>query len=163
MSDTPRQLTGYLSYVLAAAHREVRTSLSQRLKAFGIQIEAWRIMATLASHPAVTMSELADLVLMNPPALTKLVDRMVSSGLVHRQISRQDQRQVNLILTDLGKKRMSQIRAEVQSEDDEILAAIGSENVELFVDMLQKISPRSARLSQRPLPRRTPKAGRTDF
>lgn len=111
-------------------------------------------METLASHPAATMSELADLVLMNPPALTKLVDRMVSSGLVHRQIARQDQRQVNLILTDLGKKRMSQIRAEVQSEDDEILAAIGSENVELFVDMLQKISPRAVRVSQKSPPRR---------
>ena len=154
MRDTSRPPTGYLSYVLAAAHREVRISLSQRLKAFGIQIEAWRIMETLASHPAATMSELADLVLMNPPALTKLVDRMVSSGLVHRQISRQDQRQVNLILTDLGKKRMSQIRAEVQSEDDEILAAIGSENVELFVDMLQKISPRAVRVSQKSPPRR---------
>ncbi len=154
MSDTPRRPTGYLSYVLAAAHREVRISLSQRLKAFGIQIEAWRIMETLASNPVATMSELADLVLLNPPTLTKLVDRMVSSGLVHRQISRQDQRQVNLILTDLGKKRMSQIRAEVQSEDDEILAAIGSENAELFVDMLQKISPRAAWISERSTPRR---------
>ncbi len=146
--------TGYLSYVLASAHREVQTSLSQRLKAFGVQIEAWRVMETLDSRPAATMRELADTVLMNPPTLTKLVDRMVSSGLVHRQIARQDHRQINLILTDLGRKRMSQIRAEVQSQDNAILAAIGSENAELFVDMLQRIAPARARSSKVATPRR---------
>ena len=155
MSDTPIQIAGHLSYVLAAAHRKVHASLSQRLKTFGVQIEAWRVMETLDTRPAVTMSELAVLVLLNPPTLTKLVDRMVSSGLVHRQIAKRDQRQVNLVLTDLARKRMSQIRTQVQSEDEKILAAIGSENADLFVEMLQKISPPGMFHAQSPRPRKT--------
>lgn len=154
MSDTPNRIAGYLSHVLAAAHREVHASLSQRLKTFGVQIEAWRVMETLYACPAVTMSELAVLVLLNPPTLTKLVNRMVSSGLVHRQIAKRDQRQVNLVLTDLARKRMSQIRAQVQSEDENILAAIGSENADMFVEMLQKISPHDTLRSPPPRPRK---------
>ena len=48
------------------------------------------------------MSELAEIVLMNPPAMTKMVDRMVADGLVQRQIGREDQRRVTLILTEHG-------------------------------------------------------------
>ena len=36
----------------------------------------------------LTMGDLAELVLMNPPTLTKLVDRMVADGLVHRKIAK---------------------------------------------------------------------------
>ena len=141
MSDTPNPIIDYLSYALAAAHREVHTSLTARLKEFGVQIEAWRVMETLGSTPAVTMSELAALVLMNPPTLTKLVDRMVSNGLVHRQIARHDQRQVNLVLTDLGRKRMAQIRDQVRFEDDQILKSIGPENAATLLGLLRKIGP----------------------
>lgn len=141
MASDTTPISEYISYALAAAHREVHSSLSARLKEFGVQIEAWRIMETLDIKPTVTMSELASLVLMNPPTLTKLVDRMVSDGLVHRQIARRDQRQVNLVLTDLGSKRMGQIRNEVRSEDDQILASIGPENATLLMGLLRKISP----------------------
>ncbi len=139
MSDSPNPISDYISYALAAAHREVHTSLSARLKEYGVQIEAWRVMETLDSAPAITMSELATLVLMNPPTLTKLVDRMVSDGLVHRQIARHDHRQVNLVLTDLGRKRMAQIRDQVRSQDDNILKSIGPENAATLIDLLRKI------------------------
>lgn len=140
MSDETTPISEYLSYALAAAHREVHSSLTSRLKDFGVQIEAWRIMETLDVKPSVTMSELASRVLMNPPTLTKLVDRMVSDGLVHRQIARRDQREVNLVLTDLGAKRMAQIRNEVRLEDAQIVSLIGPENAAIFINLLRKIN-----------------------
>ncbi len=61
---------------------------------------------------------------MNPPTLTKMVDRMVMEGLVHRQAGKTDQRQVNLMLTDLGRKRMAQVRGVVQSQDEAICSLL---------------------------------------
>lgn len=139
MTDQTNPLSGYISYALAAAHREINNSLTHRLKQFGLQIEAWRVMETLDETPTIPMSELASRVLMNPPTLTKLVDRMVSDVLVHRQIAKRDHRQVNLVLTDLGKKRMAQIRDHVRSEDDLILESIGEENAEMLVGLLRRI------------------------
>jgi DNA-binding MarR family transcriptional regulator len=144
MADSAPPLSAYLSHALAAAHREIHTALTQRLKAHGVQVEAWRIMETLDEMPDVTMSQLANLVLMNPPTLTKLVDRMVSDNLVHRQISRRDQRQVNLVLTDLGLKRISQIREEVRSEDNRIESIVGSENFAVLNEMLTRIYSRDS-------------------
>ena len=93
----------HLSYALAAAHRSVSGSLSERMKKHKIQIEAWRVLECLDAGQRLTMGDLAKQALINPPTLSKLVDRMVSDGLVHRQIGTQDNRQINLLLTDLGR------------------------------------------------------------
>lgn len=130
----------YISYSLATAHRKIHNSLKNRLKEFGVQVEAWRVMEILESEAKLTMGDLAEIVLMNPPTLTKLVDRMVSDGIVHRRIANQDQRQVNLVLTELGRKRIAQIRKEVQDEDDMIFEKIGREKAELLKSLLTEIS-----------------------
>jgi DNA-binding MarR family transcriptional regulator len=118
-------IESYISYTLAAAHRAVHQSLTAALKEHGVQVEVWRVLETLDAEPSQTMGELARIVLMNPPTLTKMVDRMVMDGLVHRQAGKSDQRQVNLMLTDLGRKRMAQIREVVQSEDEAICNLLG--------------------------------------
>ncbi len=133
----------YISYSLATAHRKIHNSLKKRLKEFGVQVEAWRVMEILESEANLTMGDLAEVVLMNPPTLTKLVDRMVSDGIVHRRIANQDHRQVNLVLTELGRKRITQIRKEVQNEDDMIFEKIGREKAELLKSLLAEINTSS--------------------
>ncbi|MBE7635285.1 MarR family transcriptional regulator [Sneathiella sp. P13V-1] len=130
----------YISYSLATAHRKIHNSLKKRLKEYGVQVEAWRVMEILESEAKLTMGDLAEVVLMNPPTLTKLVDRMVSDGIVHRRVGNEDQRQVNLVLTELGHKRIAQIRKEVQSEDDLIFEKIGHEKAELLKSLLSELS-----------------------
>ncbi|GAA6175304.1 MarR family winged helix-turn-helix transcriptional regulator [Sulfitobacter pacificus] len=135
----PNPVQSYLSYSLATAHRKVHGSLSRRLKEFNVQVEAWRVMEILESGTDMTMGDLAEAVLMNPPTLTKLVDRMVSDGIVHRRMASIDQRQVNLVLTDLGQKRVGQIREQARLEDDEILDKIGVENADLLHRILGEL------------------------
>lgn len=129
----------YISYSLATAHRKIHTSLTRRLKELGVQVEAWRVMEILESETDLTMGDLAEVVLMNPPTLTKLVDRMVSDGIAHRRIANKDHRQVNLVLTELGRKRIHQIREQVKIEDEEIAQKIGAEKVKILRDLLAEI------------------------
>lgn len=139
MDAGSRPIDSYLSYTLAAAHRKVSTSLNERLKRHGIQIEAWRILETLEAGQRLTMGQLAEIVLMNPPTLTKLVDRMVADGLVHRQVAQKDHRQINVLPTALGKKRMMQIRREVEDQDASITAELGPAEVKNLLELLRGI------------------------
>ncbi|MEM5582411.1 MarR family winged helix-turn-helix transcriptional regulator [Roseibium sp. AS2] len=132
-------IQNYLSYALAAAHRKVSTSLNARLRKHGIQVEAWRILETLEAGDRLTMGELAEIVLMNPPTLTKLVDRLVSDGLVHRQVARNDHRQVNVLPTALGRKRMVQIRQEIQDQDAMLLEKLGDSQSQQLIQLLRGI------------------------
>ncbi|MCY3857260.1 MAG: helix-turn-helix domain-containing protein [Rhodospirillales bacterium] len=53
-------------------------------------METWRGLETLSSDEKRTMGELAEVVLLSPPTLSKLVDRVVANGLVHGQPSSKD-------------------------------------------------------------------------
>lgn len=140
MTTEPISFERHLSYALEAAHRSVSNSLSARLKAHGIQITAWRVMECLDIDQRLTMGELAKRALINPPALSKLVDRMVSDGLVHRQISATDQRQINLLLTNLGRRRMLQIRKDAEEQDRALSALLDSDNGEMLKQLLLKLA-----------------------
>lgn len=72
--------------------------------------------------------------------MSKLVDRMVSEGLVHRQISAVDQRQVNLLLTNLGRRRMLQIREDAEDQNRALVELLDSKNGETLRKLLSKLA-----------------------
>lgn len=139
MRNSPSSIQDYLSYSLAAAHRKMSVALNERLRQHGIQIERWRILETLAADQRLTMGQLAEIVLLKPPTLTKLVDRMVSDGLAHRQVAQADHRQINVLPTALGTKRMLQIRREVQLEDTAIQSLLGKEEADKLIELLREV------------------------
>lgn len=139
MNDTFIPIENYFSYSLAAAHRNVHKNLNGKLKELGIQVEAWRVLEVLSAREDHTMGELAGVVLMNPPTLTKLVDRMVSDGLVHRQIAQTDHRRVQLALTNLGRAQVATLRKFAKAQNDEILQKLGPKKTQLLKEALDSL------------------------
>lgn len=139
MSCSENPLDSYISYAVAAVHRKLYGELNQRLKTLNVQVETWRVLQSLRASEGLTMRELADIVLMNPPTLTKLVDRMVADGLVHRQLSEEDQRRVNLVLTDLGVNLADEIAELAEAQNERIIGSIGIERAKLLREALDTL------------------------
>jgi DNA-binding MarR family transcriptional regulator len=74
------------------------------------------------------------------PTLCKLADRMVSDGLVHRQVAAQEHRQVNLLPTDLGRKRMHQVREDVEATDRTFAGVQDGEDGMLLASLLSRLA-----------------------
>lgn len=140
MSGPGITVESFLSYSLASAHRHVQTDLNSKLRSLGVQIETWRVLQFLRSDKRYTMTELANVVLMNPPTLTKLIDRMVSDGLVQRQFAEEDKRCVQLALTDLGVTLCDEVLAHVSAQNDKIMSALGQETVQKLQDILHEVT-----------------------
>lgn len=140
MTNTKQPVNSYLSYSLAAAHRKLHIDLNRELKKLGVQVETWRVLQSLQASRGHTMSELAEIVLMNPPTLTKLVDRMVADGLVQRQLADEDQRRVQLVLTDLGADLSEKIIRLADAQNDFIIQKIGEEKANLLREALETLS-----------------------
>lgn len=140
MSEPQKTVDSYISYALAAAHRKLHIELSQNLKALNVQVETWRVLQSLRASQGTTMRDLAEIVLMNPPTLTKLVDRMVADGLVQRQLSAEDQRRVQLALTDLGVTLADKIALHVEAQNDRIIETIGLEKAKLLREALDTLA-----------------------
>ena len=140
MGKTHRSISRFLFYDLAAAHRKLHVSLNKQLKELDVQVETWRVLETLSSDEGLTMGELAEIVLMNPPTLTKLVDRMVANGLVHRQLAPEDHRRVHLVLTNAGLELIGKVRRHVEAQHEDILERLGEENARIVQEALRNLS-----------------------
>lgn len=122
---TERTINDYLAYLVAQTHRKLHGDLERNLQSEGVSVEQWRMLEVLDDQRGQSMGEIADLVLMNHPALTKMTDRMVARGLVHRAPDPDDQRRVLVYITDLGLELVGRVRDHVETQNTALEEHLG--------------------------------------
>lgn len=98
-----------LARLLRQAERRVAARLTAVLAEHGISVEQWHVLASLADGSGRAMSELGAAVAVPAPTMSKLVDGMVASNLVHRRVDVRDRRRVLVFLTPRGRRLHSQL------------------------------------------------------
>jgi DNA-binding MarR family transcriptional regulator len=89
---------------------EVRRRLRER---FNVTLPRFDVMAQLDRVPhGMTLSDLSKRMMVSNGNLTGLVDRMVSSGHLHRRTSEADRRAQVISLTELGRSEFHAMAAE---------------------------------------------------
>lgn len=119
MAET-RFVEDYLLYLLARASHAASGEFHARLKARGVPVPVWRVLATLqGAAGGETVGALAASCLMQQPTMTKLLDRMVAEGLVRRQ---REGRQTRILPTPAGEALAAELVAEAQAHEATLLA-----------------------------------------
>lgn len=129
-----------LSYLIAGAHRRLYAKLEHVLQQEGLTVEQWRVLETLRERDGCSMGDLAELVLMNHPALTKLADRMVASGLIHRVADTSDQRRVLVHNTERGNAFFQRVERKVDAHNKQLEYAIGSSKAAALRALLEDLA-----------------------
>ena len=125
-----------LAQALSRAERSVHRQLGAALAAEGCTIQQWRILVRLGDGRGHPMSELAEFALVPAPSLTRLIDRMVSDGLVHRRPDARDRRRVRVHLTRGGWALYRRLGERIAHEEDAMLAGSDATAARQLVDML---------------------------
>ena len=73
-----------LAYMIASINRQLENELEERLRPGGVPVDQFRILEVLDASEPCAMGEIASQSLIEPPTLTKIVDKMVGDGLVYR-------------------------------------------------------------------------------
>jgi MarR family transcriptional regulator, organic hydroperoxide resistance regulator len=120
-----QDLSQYLSYLLASANRHMRIGLTSSIGDEEFSEEHWRILQVLSDERGRSMGELAERVLMNGPALTKNIDKLVSRGLVQRAADDVDNRKVLVFVSDLGLETVARLKQRVDAHHDSLEEALG--------------------------------------
>jgi DNA-binding MarR family transcriptional regulator len=95
-------ITDHLAYVIASVNRQMEEELQESLRPSGVPIEQLRVLEVLARAGSLPMGELALQALVEPTTLTKMIDRMISDGLVFRAPDPSDRRRVLIFLAPTG-------------------------------------------------------------
>jgi DNA-binding MarR family transcriptional regulator len=141
-----KDISQYLAYLLASANRRMRIGLAQSIAAEEVTEEHWRILQVLSDEQGRSMGDLAEQVLLNHPALTKNIDKLVSRGLVQRAADADDSRKVLVYISDLGFETVSRLSKSVDAHHDVIEEALGPRKTNQLKRLLESFIEESESL-----------------
>lgn len=129
-----------LSDVLARAHRELQIGLNSLLRDEDLTVEQWRILKSLSDSDGKSMSDLANEVFMNLPALSKNIDKLVVRALAFRQQDIDDQRRVLVYISDFGTELLGSAQERMEQYHANLAIRLGKNGTKSLVRLLDKIT-----------------------
>ncbi len=130
----------YLMTTIAADQN--RGELEQVCRKFHLSIAQYPVLWVLClseTSDGVPMSEIADGLVTRAGDSTRLVDRLVDSGLVTRRQSSDDRRKVLVAATAKGRKVFEEVTAEIKSVHREQFSALSYDEVKTLITLLNKL------------------------
>ncbi|KAA5830076.1 MarR family transcriptional regulator [Saccharopolyspora hirsuta] len=109
---------------LVRAARAVVATVEQVLKPEGLTFDQWLVLDTLATEGGLAMAELAERTTTPGPTLTRLVDRLVSTALLYREVDPADRRKVLVHLSRRGQSEHRRIAPQVATAERELLTGL---------------------------------------
>ncbi len=131
--------TPHLGLLLERAGRVVGDRLSRSIGREGITSDHWRVLRHLADESGHTMGEIAERLEMNPPTLTKLIDRMVGKSLVQRAADPEDSRRVLVYVTDAGLGLLRELQSKVDGHHAALQTLLGERNARQLERLLTRL------------------------
>ena len=101
MCDIPK-LTGQLCFPLYAASRKMIRAYRPHLDALGLTYTQYITMMVLWEKKSVTVKDLGAALFLDSGTLTPLLKSLEAKGYVRRARSKEDERVLNVTLTDAG-------------------------------------------------------------
>lgn len=115
------------------AHARVSRRLDEELRAeHDVSFAEYDALLTIAQSPGrrIRMGQLAEEVLLSKSGVTRLVDRLVSDGLVERRSCAADARGAEAVLTEHGLSRLrAASRTHLRGISEHFLAVMGSDDL----------------------------------
>jgi DNA-binding MarR family transcriptional regulator len=137
-----RFVDDYLLSLLARASHAVSAEFHERLRAHGVSVPEWRVLATLHGGQGETVTVLAEACLLQQPTMTKVLDRMERTGLVYRLQGGADRRLVRILPTPRGEAMGAELLAAARAHEAEVLAR--HPEAEAIKDLLRALIARHA-------------------
>ncbi|WP_341702250.1 MarR family transcriptional regulator [Ferrovibrio sp.] len=125
-----------LALLLKQAERLIDTQLVSVLREDDLSAEEWRVLHILSDGTGRSMSELAAEAVFNLPALSKLVDRLVSRALLFRAPDQADRRKVLVFVSDRGLSLHRRLKPDVEASSEAFLANVSHNRMEQLIRLL---------------------------
>lgn len=136
------KLSSVIFYSIDQSIRTYRMFAQKRLKDNGLKItiDQWLVLKTINENPEIKQQELAELVFKDNASVTRIIELLVKSGYLEREVDQTDRRKSILKITNLGSKTISEVYKVVQQNRQIALAGINQSELEIVNRVLNKIS-----------------------
>jgi MarR family transcriptional regulator, transcriptional regulator for hemolysin len=120
--------------------RSWRQAIDRRLKFLGVSQASWTTIAVAAkARRPLSQSELAERLAVEGATIVAMVDRLVKSGLVTRELSTTDRRIKRVVITEAGYRLYDRVKAEAAAVRKELLAKIDPVHLDTATRVLEEL------------------------
>jgi DNA-binding MarR family transcriptional regulator len=128
-----------LGYLVNRAARLMAQRFSRRLQRHGVALAQWAILLFLYASDGQTQRELSRVVAIEPPTVTRTIDRMVRDGLVRREPHPRDGRATRITLTPRALALREDLVAESMAANEFAARVLSAEELETFKALLRRV------------------------
>lgn len=128
-----------VTYRLAQAAKAHRSRSGAHLSRIGLHPGQESVLKALADLDGQTMSQLAQILAVQPPTVTKMITRLAAQGLVRRAASESDGRLARVYLTEGGRERIEDIDTAWKRLEKEALAGLDEKDRKRLRRLLREI------------------------
>ena len=128
-----------LAYLIASVNRQLENELEERLRPGGVPIEQFRILEVLDATEPCAKGEIATQSLIEPPTLTKIIDKMVAEQLVYRAPDPNDRRRVLILTAPAGKALYKRLKGVSTAQEQRIVELLASDKAAALRDILREL------------------------
>jgi DNA-binding MarR family transcriptional regulator len=141
-SGPPRtndQLQNYIPYLFNRLSNRWNLDQNRDLSEHGVNNVVFRTLSVLYIYKSLTVNEIAVLAVTEQSTASRVVDSMVASSLVKREIAEEDQRRRVVALTADGEALLRKIWPVMERNYDRLIEGIEPEQIEICARVLAKM------------------------
>src|SRR6478735_784180 len=137
VEDARVQIVGLLFEVA----RTIESQLAPRLSEHGLNAADGGVVIRLSRSPdqRLRMSDLASQAALSNSGLTRIIDRLVTAGLVRRETCEADRRVIYAVLTKDGAERVAELMPGQLELIDQFFSGVTSAEADAFLATMRKI------------------------
>ena len=128
---------------IGRARRTIVEAIDRELAPLDISHAQWIVVMLLGNGAASTAAELCKILIYDPGAMTRLLDRLERKGVLRRVRSKNDRRTVRLELTAGGKRLYPRILEALVEVFNGLLHGFSKSDVRQLEDLLKRIPANS--------------------
>ena len=136
-----------LAFLLVDAGRKLNDAYDLNMKPLGLTRSQWRVVAYVSRTPGVSQTELAESIECSRMAISSLLDRMQSKGLVERREVENDRRVRAVFLTDKGSALVRQMNKTAVRVLEQVFAGTTPADRQQLHQLLETLKANSAEIA----------------
>lgn len=133
------KMQNQMAYMIASINRQLESELEERLRPGGVPIEQFRILEVLDAKEPCAMGEIASQSLIEPPTLTKIIDKMVADNLVYRAPDPNDRRRVLIMTATAGKALYKRLSGVSSAQEQRLVDLLQSDKAAELKTLLREL------------------------
>jgi DNA-binding MarR family transcriptional regulator len=132
-------LSQQVGHCARLVHAAVRPYYAKHMAQFDLKPSEFAALSLVFENPGASQRQVADAVMISPPNMASLMERLEERGLLRRQQDPQDKRLYLLHLTDAGAQLHSQASSVVQNLEERASSMLTPDEKERLLELLAKV------------------------